>query len=175
MSFTAALSLVRLLEGGKWNDPKGGATNQGMTQQTFRDLGFAGDVMTAADAEIAGAYRMLWDALKAHDPARLVSRSVFEMLPEPADSVAFQWYINAPVGPFVRALQGVLGLKMDGDMGCKTFAALAAAAGQGERQSQTLSNKLLTAQEFYYRGLQSEFEDGLLARVMKVKKWLVNQ
>lgn len=177
MSFTLALNLLWQLEGGKWDDPKGGKTNRGMTQSTWDALGFHTSVMDATDGQIASAYRMLWEQdVRLRDPARMPSSvSAFELMPEPADAVGFQFFVNTGPAAFIEALQGVLGVKVDGVLGPVTWKALAAAGGQGERQSQALSNKILLAQEAHYRSLHSEFETGLLNRIKKVRKWLVNQ
>lgn len=177
MSFTSSLQLLWLLEGGKWNDPKAGATNRGMTQATWDALGFHTSVMDATDGQLASAYRMLWEQdVRLRDPSRMPSSiSAFELTPEPADAVGFQFFVNTGPAAFIEALQGVLGVKVDGVLGPVTWKALAAAGGQGERQSQALSNKILNAQADYYRSLHSELEAGLLNRVMKVRRWLVNQ
>ena len=174
MSFIVALNLVKSLEGGKGNNPAdpGGATNCGITQTTWEGLGYSGSVYDATPTQIADCYRKFWDSLRLYNPESRASQSVFELLPEPADSVAFQFHINVPVAPFVRALQGVVGAKMDGHMGPQTWNAINAQRGNGE----DLSNSILTAQEWYYRGLRNpQFEHGWLNRVARVREWVKTQ
>ena len=167
MSFVIALPLVKSLEG-----PGKAGEKWGMTQGTWELLGFKGRVEDASDPDIANAYRMLWDSLKFYDVTRQpASVCAFSILPEPADSVAFQFFINVPFTAFIKALQGALGAKMDGVLGRESWRAVEGWNGQG----MALSEKVLTAQEWHYRSGHSPDKDGLLNRVERVREWLREQ
>ncbi len=170
MPFHEAWLLVQRLEGGKADLPgdRGGPTNIGMTQQTWQDLGFGGSVLEASVGQIAAAYKLLWDWLRIHNPETHLPQSVFELMPGPADAAAFQFYINVPTGAFIKALQGALGVQMDGVLGPLSWTALSLQAGRGEQ----LAERLLTVQEWYYHSLQSPFKKGWLNRVAAVRSWL---
>lgn len=174
MSFVKALQLVRLLEGGKSDlpDDPGGSTNQGMTQLTFEGLGFKGSVLDASNADIAAAYRKLWDDLKVIDVTRgQPPRPVLDITPENADAVAFQFYINVSRVAFIRAFQGCIDAKMDGILGVQTWAALQKWNGRGA----DLTDRLLHVQKFHYLTGDSPYKEGLIRRVDRVEQWLAEQ
>lgn len=171
MSFAVARQLTASLEGGKSDrsDDPGGATNQGVTQATWEALGFAGSVLDATQVGLERAYYLLWRSLPIYDPEIKHNRPLFEIIPEPADSVAFQFYFNVPPEAFIKAFQGVVGAKMDGALGPLTLKALQGWNGRGG----ALGEALLTVQEFHYRRhAKPEFLQGLLNRVEKVREWL---
>ena len=153
------------------NDP-GGCTNQGITQVTFTNLGFKGSVLDASDADIAAAYRKLWDDLKVMDVSKgQPPRPVLDITPEDADSVAFQFYINVPPVAFIRAFQGCIDTRVDGILGAQTWAALQKWNGRGA----DLTDRLLHVQKFHYLTGNSPYKEGLIRRVDRVEKWLSEQ
>lgn len=175
MGFCEAWKLIQSLEGGKVNNPhdRGGPTNIGMCQQTWRDLGYPDSVMDASCGQIASAYRKLWDALKLYNLKQPPFHEVLlNITPEPADSVAMQFYINVPNATFIRAFQGCIGSKMDGILGVETWKQLQSWNGRGV----DLSEKLLISQHWFYQGLpDGPFKQGWLNRVEAVKQWMAQQ
>src|SRR5216683_594257 len=166
MSFIKALELVKLLEGGKHkaDDRDPNDTNCGIIQSTWEGLGFRGSVLNATEVDIANAYNHLWHAggAEVFDPATSQRRSIFEMMPEPADTFAFQFYINVPPGSFRKALQGALKVTVDGSLGANTLRALEAIS------KTALVDALEEAQTQQYIDNASEANiHGLLNRVDK--------
>lgn len=174
MSFTTALQLVRVLEGGKHiaNDADPNDTNCGIIQSTWEGLGFRGSVLNASDADIASAYNSLWlhGGASVFDPETGGPRGLFELMPDPVDAYAFQFYINIPPGEFRKALQGCLGVTVDGSLGPATLRALALA------NKTTLLNALEEAQKQHYIDNASEANlPGLLNRVASASKFCYNR
>lgn len=164
MSFLKAFAVVKALEGGKHkaNDRDANDTNCGIIQSTWEGLGFRGSVLNASDSDIASAYNSLWThgGASVFDPETNAPRSLFEMMPEPADAFAFQFYINVPPTAFRKALQGVLGVIVDGSLGPNTLRALA------KLDKTVLVNRLEAAQRQHYIDNASEENlSGLLNRV----------
>lgn len=166
MSFVNALRLVRLLEGGKHKaniiDPND--TNCGIIQSTWEGLGFRGSVFNASDADVASAYHSLWSrgGASVYDSQTGGSRSLFELIPEPVDAFAFQFYINVPPRIFKEALQLALSVPIDGSMGPKTLSALA------RIDKDNLLYALAHVQKFHYHAVADPAVlQGLLNRVDK--------
>lgn len=173
MAFHDALTLVLLLEGGKSNraDDAGGPTNKGMTQKTWHSLGYEGSVLDASDIDLANAYRKLWDGTKIYSLGAGVG-SVFALLPEPADSVAFQCFVNLPWMASMRLFQHAVGTTADGLLGSVTARAISAWNGHGRQ----LSKKILMLQKTHYDEFaQPQFLPGLMNRIAKVEDWLAER
>lgn len=174
MAFADSLALVIDLEGGFSDNPHdpGGETKAGITQGTWARLKFPGHVRDATREQIASAYRKLWDELNIHNVEANCFESVFNVLPEPADAVAFQAFINLPWSTFIKMLQFVLGTKQDGMLGPGSFAALQKYNGRGF----DLAGLLLNAQEAHYNETaKPEFIHGLINRVKRVRAWLAKR
>lgn len=174
MAFTDSLALVIDLEGGYVDNPNdpGGETNAGMTQLTWEHLGFVGHVWQASREQIASAYRRLWDSMNIYNVEANCFESVFNVLPDPADAVGFQAFINLPWNTFIKMLQSVLGVKPDGMLGPESFRAIEKFNGKGEE----LSELLLNAQELHYnQTAKPEFIHGLINRVKRVRAWLAKR
>jgi len=169
MGFVDALALVRQLEGGKTVDA-GGATNQGITQATWAALGFKGSVMNATEAQIAVCYRKLWDGVKVYDEQTQQNRSLFDLLPDVADAVAFQFFINVPPSAFLASFQAAVLEGPDGKIGPKTQIAMRTSTRD------ELLRGIMTSQILHYV-CHSDSADlpGLLHRVETVRLWSVKQ
>lgn len=162
MSFTAALALVRELEGGKVVDA-GGPTNQGITQTTWQALGYKGSVLNATDEQIAQCYHRLWAGLQVFDTSIGANRSLFEMMPELVDALAFQFFINVPPSAFLISLQAALLTEPDGRLGPKTQIALRTSS------KDELARGILCSQILHYVCHSSG--RGLLDRVERARLW----
>lgn len=164
MGFVSALQLVRQLEGGKTADA--GGTNAGITQATWELLGFTGSVMSATDGQIAVCYRKLWDSVLVFDRQTGSNRSLFEMLPFPADALAFQFFINVPPAAFRASFQAAVLETPDGSIGPKTL------VGMNSSSRPELVRGILTAQILHYVcHSDPKFLPGLLARVQSARVW----
>jgi len=120
VSFTKALPLILKHEGGYVNDPDdtGGATNKGITQRVYDEYRkamklSAQPVREITDAEVEAVYyRNYWlDGL-------------CDKLPAPLAMVHFDFAVNAGITQAFRTLQRVIGTKVDGVFGTKSFEAL---------------------------------------------------
>lgn len=181
MAFLDSLKLTEWLEGGFSDNPAdpGGATEAGVTQHLWAALRGPNDpasVRNATPTMIANVYRKLWDSCKVADSETHSERSIFELLPSPADAVAFQLFINIPWRTFHFALQGILSLRAEADLVCdgvfgpKTFLSLRKWNGA------ELTEALLNYQTDHYKAEANPiFLHGLLNRVAKVRKWLATK
>lgn len=169
MGWVTALSLVKTLEGGKVDNPDdpGGRTKDGVTQSTFNSMGFKGDVFDATDEQIAAAYYRMWMRVKVTDPMSREVRSIFGILPEPADAMAFQMYVNIP-SHFARLMQHAAKVEEDGILGPETMRAL------DNLTPMTLAEAIADAQMNWYANVRphDEFTTGLVNRVLKARKIL---
>jgi lysozyme family protein len=103
-NYAASLAAVLKFEGGYVNHPRdpGGATNKGVTQNTYNSWrkrqGLpAQSVKNITQAEVESIYRRdYWDAVRGDD------------LPSGVDLATFDYAVNSGVGRAVRSLQGVL-------------------------------------------------------------------
>ncbi len=174
MAFIEALILVKELEGGRSQNPDdpGGDTLDGITQKTWAEFDFPGSVLDASQADIAAVYRKLWDEVRIENPETQTRSSLFEVLPAPADAVAFQMHINLPWRASIVILQTAIGATPDGVLGPEVWHKLQHWNGWGEE----LSNLLLLAQvDHYNKTAKPEFLRGLLNRVTKVRAWLARR
>lgn len=117
--FNECLPLVLKHEGGYVNHPKdpGGATNQGVTQQTYdawnkRQGKTARSVRHITSEEVAEIYRaQYWDKVQADD------------LPAGLDYAVFDFAVNSGPARAAKFLQKIVGVTQDGIIGAQTIAA----------------------------------------------------
>lgn len=121
-NFDKALAAVLHHEGGFVNHPSdpGGMTNLGCTKTTWEEwVGHPVDEKTMralTPADVAPLYkRKYWDKIKGDE------------LPNGIDYAVFDAAINSGPGRAVKWLQGCVGADMDGALGPKTLALVAAA------------------------------------------------
>ena len=163
-NFQACLDEVLKLEGGWVDDSKdpGGATNLGVTLNTWRTWKGVNAVVTVADIK----------ALTPVDVAPLYQQVFWkgcagEYLPLGADLATFDWCVNSGVRRGNEGLQEALGVKQDGLVGPMTLKAAAAMDGKA------LVNAICDARVAFYHGLpeaeQEEFLRGWLNRVEAVR------
>jgi lysozyme family protein len=173
MSFVEPLQLVRQLEGGKHKanaaDPND--TNCGIIQSTWEGLGYRGSVLNASDGDIANCYHHLWSSggTSVYDAQTGQSRSIFDMLPEPVDAFAFQFYINVPPGTFRRSLQAALRVTPDGSFGSKTLFAL-----EKMPKEELLARLEMEQRQHYIDKANPIVLDGLLNRVDRAYRFCYN-
>lgn len=115
-NFARALANVLVHEGGYVNHPKdpGGATNKGITIATFRKWvkrdGTPEDLKNISNADVAKIYRKhYWDKVRGDD------------LPSGVDYAVFDYAVNSGPGRAAKALQSVVGAKLDGAIGPETI------------------------------------------------------
>lgn len=115
-NFARALANVLVHEGGFVNHPKdpGGATNKGITIATFRKWvrrdGTVDDLKNISAADVAKVYRKhYWDKVRGDD------------LPSGVDYAVFDYAVNSGPGRAAKALQTVVGAKLDGVIGTETI------------------------------------------------------
>jgi lysozyme family protein len=123
-NFEPALSLVLENEGGYVNNPHdpGGATNLGITIGTAKRVGLdvdgdgdtdTDDIKLLKPADAAKVYRAeYWDKIQG------------DVLPNGLDYALFDFAVNSGPGRAVKTLQGLLGVKVDGQIGPQTLAAI---------------------------------------------------
>lgn len=121
-NFDKALAAVLHHEGGFVNHPSdpGGMTNLGCTKTTWEEwVGHPVDEKTMralTPADVAPLYkRKYWDKIRGDE------------LPNGIDYAVFDAAINSGPGRAVKWLQGCVGADMDGALGPKTLALVAAA------------------------------------------------
>lgn len=121
-NFEAALKAVLHHEGGFVNHPSdpGGMTNLGCTKKVWEEwVGHPVDEKTVralTPADVAPLYKQkYWDKVRGDD------------LPDGVDYIVFDTAINSGPGRAVKFLQGCVGADMDGALGPKTLALVAAA------------------------------------------------
>lgn len=115
-NFARALANVLAHEGGYVNHPRdpGGATNKGITIATFRKWvkrdGTVEDLKNISNADVAKVYRKhYWDKVRGDD------------LPSGVDYAVFDYAVNSGPGRAAKALQSVVGAKLDGAIGPETI------------------------------------------------------
>lgn len=124
-NFPAALDAVLRHEGGFVDHPDdpGGATNKGITIGTLKRIGIdvdgdgdsdLADLKALRRSDVERVYRLFyWDAVKA------------DLLPSGVDYAVFDFAVNSGVSRAAKALQRILGVEQDSNIGPKTLAALA--------------------------------------------------
>lgn len=121
-NFQTALEHVLRSEGGFVNHPSdpGGMTNLGCTKKVWEEwVGHEVDekaMRALTPADVAPLYKAkYWDKVKGDE------------LPDGVDYIVFDTAINSGPGRAVKFLQGCVGADMDGALGPKTLALVAAA------------------------------------------------
>lgn len=125
MSFAEALHFVLQQEGGYVSNPAepGGATNHGITQQTYDAYRVARGlpsqpVSAITEAEVRDIYRTgYWSACRCDD--------IEHQAGAPLALVVFDTAVNSGVSRAATMLQELLGVPTDGAVGPITLAALA--------------------------------------------------
>lgn len=162
-AFDAALTEILIHEGGFANHPRdpGGMTNLGVTKRTWE--AWTGkpasetEMRSLTREKVAPLYRKnYWDAVRADD------------LPPALALVVFDFAVNAGPARAARYLQQVVGVAMDGKIGPKTIAAVAA----DTRGVAELVRDYSHARRAYYRSLPTfdAFGRGWLRRVSEVEE-----
>ena len=161
VNFPRALADVLLSEGGYVNHPNdpGGPTNMGVTLATYRKWvkkgGTADDLRGITREQVAKVYRSVyWNAVKGDD------------LPSGVDYAVFDYAVNSGPGRAIKALQGVLGVEPDGEIGPVTLAALKTASPV------TVVNELCTQRLEFLKNLSTwpTFGKGWSRRVASVRE-----
>lgn len=118
-NFQKALKLVLVHEGGFVNHPRdpGGATNKGVTIETYRRYvkpnGTVADLKAITAAQIATVYRnQYWNKCNC------------DKLPGGVDYAVFDFAVNSGPTRAAKYLQAVLGVAEDGAIGNGTLAAI---------------------------------------------------
>ena len=166
--FQTCLAFVLAREGGFVCNPadSGGATNKGITTavydayRTAQGLYLRG-VSNIADSEVADIYKSeYWDAVHG------------DQLPAGVDLAAFDLAVNAGDRRSEMILQQAVGVVVDGNVGPKTLAAVAAA------DPVALANRMLDLRNTFYRQLciaqpkDAVFLDGWLNRTAALRALL---
>ena len=123
-NFAEALEHVLKHEGGYVNHPSdpGGMTNLGVTKRVWEEwVGHEVDEKTMralTPADVAPMYKAkYWDKVKADE------------LPSGVDYAVFDAAVNSGPGRAAKWLQACVGVELDGGIGSKTLAAVAAFEG----------------------------------------------
>lgn len=122
-NFKKSLKPVLVWEGGYVNHPRdpGGPTNKGVTQRVYDAYRSnhgkpKQSVQAITNAEVEAIYKkQYWDAVRGDD------------LPLGVDLAVFDYAVNSGVGRAARALQKVVGVQQDGQIGALTLEQVAAA------------------------------------------------
>lgn len=129
-------------------DDRGGRTRWGIASRWHPSVNL--DTLTREGAEEIYR-RKYWDPLKG------------DRLSEPLGFVLFDWAVPHGVPTVVRALQGVLGVHVDGRLGKDTLAAI------GSRAPGPLVRQLLATRKRAIQQIHSgKYEAGWLARLVDV-------
>lgn len=167
--FTNAFKHVLKEEGGYVNDPadSGGATNRGVTQQTYdrhRDSKNLDrrHVRYLTIAETENIYETYWKDCKA------------DQLPAGINLMHFDFAVNAGVRRAAITLQRCVGVDDDGIIGPKTLAAVQ------ERNSENLIKAYAESRRGFYRNLAERrpkdrrFLNGWLLRTNRMEEKSLN-
>jgi len=163
-NFKQCLSIILEHEGGYVDHPKdpGGATNMGITRQTYED--FVGKVVTKeriqnlTETDVTPIYKKnYWNAVLAED------------LPKGLDLAVFDMCVNAGRHRATKFLQMMVGSKVDGWIGPNTVAkAQGYVEAHGIKQAITEYSKM---RQEYYESLATfkTFGNGWTNRVNATK------
>lgn len=161
-NFAAALAATLKHEGGWADHPKdpGGATMKGVTLATFRRLvkpdATKDDLRKITNAQLEAVYRKgFWSQVMA------------DQLPAGVDFAVFDYAVNSGPGRAVKALQTIVGAKVDGIVGPETLKAVNA-YGDVAR----LINALCDQRQAFVERLKTwpTFGKGWTSRIKGVRK-----
>jgi lysozyme family protein len=152
MGFSKALVLLKKLEGGFVNNPHdpGGETMMGVRKDLYLKAN-PGAPWPPSEGDIANYYKArYWDAFHCGD------------LPEPADSIFFQFVVSSERGS-VEALQCIVGVLPDGEIGPSTLAAVKAYGSKDVADALLLAQRVFyvakhSAGDYYFKGLQNRVQ-----------------
>ena len=156
-NYAKSLAQVLKYEGGKVDYPRdpGGRTAYGVTQATYdawrkkQNLPTV-DVFTISQADVAAIYRQeYWDRISGDN------------LPAGVDFAVFDYAVNSGVSRAAKALQGVVGVAQDGQIGPATIAATKAYVAMAVTDQRLAFMKSLS--------IWSTFGKGWSARIADVK------
>lgn len=123
-NFPVALKMTLAEEGGWVNNPQdpGGETNLGVTKSVWEAfVGHAvppGSLKSLTIPLVTPLYKSrYWDAISG------------DSLPDGADAALFDYAVNSGVGAASKALQHIVGVPADGQIGPQTLNAVSAYAG----------------------------------------------
>jgi lysozyme family protein len=159
-NFADALARVLKHEGGFVNHPRdpGGATNKGVTLETFRRYvdpnGSVDDLKRITADQIEDVYRdEYWKAVRGDD------------LPSGVDYAVFDFGVNSGPSRAARYLQGVVGVDEDGEIGPVTMAAVR------KMKADAVIDKLCDRRMLFLRNLSTwdTFGKGWSSRVAGVR------
>jgi lysozyme family protein len=160
-NFKKCLKPVLVWEGGYVNHPKdpGGPTNKGITQRVYDAWRInqgkpKQSVQKIVDAEVEAIYKkQYWDLVQG------------DVLPLGVDLAVFDYAVNSGTGRASRALQKVLGVKQDGQIGQRTLARVE------EVQPDVLAVALCEERLRFVKSLRtwSTFGKGWMRRIMGEK------
>lgn len=155
-NFQASLKMVLKHEGGFVDHPKdpGGATNKGVTRQTYesflgRPLESVNELIEIPDEHIQEIYRIrYWDKVKGDD------------LPSGLDFSVFDWGVNSGPSRSAKFLQGLVGVTQDGAIGPRSLEAIS------QHDPKDLIVEMAAKREGFYRSLSTfdTFGKGWLRR-----------
>lgn len=144
-NFFKSLDLVLKHEGGFVDHPEdpGGATNKGVTHQTYsewlgRPLEDVDELKSIPDEHVQLIYKQkYWDKVKADD------------LPNGVDYCVFDWAVNSGPSRAAKALQKAAIVKSDGIIGPRTLLAVQ------EARADELIEIVSHEREEFYRSLKT--------------------
>lgn len=168
MSFDQALRFTLSEEGGYVNNPHdhGGATNHGITQNTYdtyRDTIHEGhqDVQYVTDAEVREIYELFyWEPSKC------------QQLHGPLDICHFDWSVNHGISGALKTLQAALGVTPDGIWGSQSASALATADSVETAQAYNTLRREWYRNRVAQKPDQAIFLQGWLARVDRLDAYM---
>lgn len=161
-NYPACLAFTLQFEGGYVNHPRdpGGETNRGITKRVYdayraRKGRGVQSVKLISEAEVQEIYkRQYWDAVRGDE------------LPKGVDAAVFDLAVNSGVGRAARMLQQALGVKVDGNIGLATMAAVNTA------DPKKLASDIIAARNAFLRRLKTfpTFGKGWMRRTSALSK-----
>jgi len=152
--FLACVGIVLGHEGGYVNHPDdpGGATNMGITQATLA-------AYRGRDVSVADVQRLALAEARAIYETRYWLPNRCDHMEPGVDLAVFDFAVNS--GGAIKAIQKMLGVKVDGGVGAETLGAMA------QYEASDLIVRISQTRMTYLRGLKvfETFGNGLTARV----------
>lgn len=162
--FVQALPIVLRMEGGYVDDPddRGGATNFGITQKTY-DSWLKSNALASRPVKLVTR-----EEVEAIYFVRYWISGKCDALPWPLSAAHFDACVNHGLYRAAKQLQEALGVKVDGQIGPKTLAAVA-----GCDMHRLLEDLRWVRLDFYYliaKGKQVKFLRGWLRRMIHLRE-----